>query len=53
MNSGTHALPKPYRAPAKSEYAVIMIRSSICAPGLTPSMMVDDVEFVDETAARK
>ena len=47
MNSGTHALPKPYTAPPNAEYAVIMIRVSINAPHLTPAMMVDDVEFVE------
>ncbi len=47
MNSGTHALPTPYTAPAKAEYAVIMIRASINAPNFTPAMMVDDVEFVE------
>jgi hypothetical protein len=47
MNSGTHALPKPFTAPPNAEYAIIMIRVSVNAPRLTPVMMVDDIEFVE------
>jgi hypothetical protein len=47
--SGSYVLPTPFIAPAKAEAVTLIFRAVICAPGLTPTMMVDDVEFVDVT----